>query len=92
MRDYRDIGIIDATIVGTNTYGKGIMQSSYPLIDGSYLTMTMAYYNPPSDVNYHGEGITPDYEVPMGEDGDAQMSFATELIKKIIADLGKLAA
>ena len=92
MRDYDDMGILDVKIVGKTTYGKGVMQSTFPLSDGSYLTMTMAYYNPPSDVNYDGVGIEPDIEVEESEDGDAQLDIATDTIKKMIEDAGKLAA
>ncbi len=62
VRDYNDMGILRATIVGTEeaTFGKGIMQSSYHLSDDSVLTMTSAFYNPPCGKNYHGEGVIPD--------------------------------
>ena len=83
LRDYRDVAELGAsnkniTIVGKKTYGKGIMQSSYSLGDGSSVTFTTAYYNPPSGVNYHGVGISPDlgYEVEWSltvEGGDAQL-------------------
>ena len=62
VRDYNDMGILKATIIGTeeSTFGKGIMQSSYHLSDDSVLTMTTAFYNPPCGKNYHGEGVIPD--------------------------------
>ena len=62
LRDYNDMGLLRVTLVGTEaaTYGKGIMQSSYHLSDGSVLTMTSAFYNPPLGVNYHGIGVIPD--------------------------------
>ena len=62
LQDYNDMGLLRVTVVGTAeaTYGKGIMQSSYHLSDGSVLTMTSAFYNPPSGVNYHGVGVIPD--------------------------------
>lgn len=49
----------DVTIVGSNTYGKGCMQNSYRLSDGSYLKLTVALYDPPFGGNYHGTGIAP---------------------------------
>ena len=49
-----------ATLVGTQTYGKGTMQTLLPLSDGSALSMTVAYYLPPYSENYHGVGVTPD--------------------------------
>ncbi len=66
MRDYDDMGLVDATVMGQTTFGKGILQSSIALYstynepDGSYLTFTMAYYYPPLGVNYHDVGIVPD--------------------------------
>lgn len=59
------------TIVGTKTFGKGIMQTTYPLSRYGYeggLKLTTAYYDPPSGVNYHGIGITPDIECELSEE------------------------
>lgn len=49
-----------AKVVGTQTYGKGTMQSLVPLADGSVVSLTVAYYLPPFSENYHGKGVTPD--------------------------------
>ena len=79
LRDYDGPveDIIDVTIVGKTTFGKGIMQSSFGYtLDKSYVTLTIAYYNPPSDVNYHGIGITPDVFVEYDETGDDQLDEA----------------
>ncbi|MBQ8162945.1 MAG: S41 family peptidase [Clostridia bacterium] len=62
LRDYEL-----ATIVGTTTYGKGSMQTIYRLPDGSGLSLTTNKYNPPSNVNYDGVGITPDITVELDE-------------------------
>ena len=97
IRDYSIEGILDATIVGTTTYKKGVMQNAidYP-IDGSTITLTVAYYNPPSGVNFHGTGITPDVlsELPepvFDEEAgkylpvyDTQLDTAIEELKKLI--------
>ena len=48
------------TIVGTTTYGKGIVQSTIPLDDGSAVKLTTETYYPPSGKSFHGVGITPD--------------------------------
>ncbi len=58
IKDY-EIG----TLVGTKTFGKGIVQSSYVLDDGSAVKMTTAKYFSPKGVNFHGEGIEPQVEV-----------------------------
>ena len=85
VRDYRNDKLLTATIVGTNTYGKGIMQSSYyyPL-DQSTVTFTVAYYNPPCGKNYHGEGVTPDRIVEITENTDTQLEVAYEELQKLI--------
>ena len=51
------------TLVGTTTFGKGIVQKTYPLGDGSAVKMTVSKYYTPNGVNIHGEGISPDVEV-----------------------------
>ena len=84
IRDYKNDGLIKATIVGTTTYGKGIMQNTYSYADGSSFTMTVAYYNPPCGVNYHGVGIIPDVSVELTDAGDAQLDAAFEAVKNLI--------
>ena len=85
MRDFEsEYGHHDVTIVGERTYGKGIMQTTVTLSDKSTVTLTVAYYNPPSGKNYHGEGITPDRTVELGTDSDTQLEAAYEEIFKLI--------
>lgn len=50
------------TIVGEQSFGKGIVQSILPLTDGSALKLTVQKYYTPSGKNIHGTGITPDVE------------------------------
>lgn len=71
-----------AKIVGTTTFGKGIMQSIFPLGDGSALKITIGKYYLPDGNNIHKTGITPDYEVEESEDGetDPQLDKAMELL------------
>lgn len=57
-----------ATIIGTQTYGKGTMQTTYQLGDGSAVSLSVAYYNPPFSDNYHGIGVTPDIEVDLTDE------------------------
>ena len=61
------------TIIGTKTYGKGIVQSTFPLTDGSALKITTETYYTPSGAAIHGVGIEPDIELPfefLGEEDD----------------------
>ncbi len=52
-----------ATILGTNTFGKGSVQTVIDLDDGSGLKLTVAYYKTPSGHLIHEQGIAPDIEV-----------------------------
>ena len=86
IRDYRDDGMVDAVTVGTLTYKKGIMQSGRLYSDGSSITLTVAYYNPPSGVNYHGIGITPDVTVEDDEntEEDEQLTEALSRLEALL--------
>lgn len=84
IRDHRNSGVLNATIVGTTTYKKGIMQSTFSYSDGSSVTLTIAYYAPPSGVNYHGVGVEPDVTVELEGDSDSQYDAAIEELKKLI--------
>ena len=57
----KDYGI--GTLVGTTTYGKGIVQKIMPLSDGSALKLTISSYFTPNGNNIHGIGIEPDVAV-----------------------------
>ena len=86
IRDYRNEGMLSATIVGTTTYKKGIMQNTYyyPL-DNSTVTITVAYYNPPCGVNYHGIGVSPDVYVENDSyETDKQLDAAFIELQKLI--------
>ncbi len=51
----------EATIMGMQTYGKGVSQFVFELVDGSGVWITAHYVYPPDRVSYHQTGITPDY-------------------------------
>ena len=86
LRDYNGPveDIIDLTIVGQNTFGKGIIQSSFGYKDNSYFTFTVAYYNPPSEINFHGSGIAPDVFVEYDNTGDDQLEEAIKQLGILI--------
>jgi carboxyl-terminal processing protease len=48
-----------ATVVGTQTYGKALVQQLHPLSDGSALTVTIAHYYTPNGTDISHRGITP---------------------------------
>lgn len=63
----KDYGI--GTLVGTTTFGKGIVQQIIPFRDGSAVKVTISAYYTPNGNNIHGIGIEPDIEVEF--DGEA---------------------
>lgn len=61
----QDYGI--GTLVGTQSFGKGIVQSIVPLQDGSAIKVTVSRYFTPNGVCIHGVGLKPDLEVELDE-------------------------
>jgi carboxyl-terminal processing protease len=56
-----------ATIIGTQTFGKALVQSVHPLSDGSGLAVTIAHYYTPNGTDINHKGIAPDVQVPLSE-------------------------
>ena len=73
MKDYGR-----ATLVGTTTFGKGIVQNLYPLKDGSAIKMTVAKYFTPSGYDLHEKGIQPDVEVELDAELAARGYYTLE--------------
>lgn len=81
------------TIVGTTTFGKGIVQSLIPFTDGSAIKTTTAKYYTPSGRCIHGTGIEPDIAVELDEgleqetsiphEQDNQLQKAIETVKEL---------
>ena len=71
------------TIIGTTTYGKGVVQSTIPLSDGSALKITTATYYTPSGECIHGSGITPDIELEYEFLGSEEDTYAIEFDNQI---------
>lgn len=69
-------------IIGTQSFGKGIVQQIVPLNDGSAIKLTVEKYYTPSGKNIHGKGITPDVKVEAGTDEkeDVQLKKAQEVL------------
>lgn len=64
----RDYGM--ATLVGTTSFGKGIVQALLPLDDGSAVKVTIAHYYTPAGHDIHKKGLDPDVEIPLELDED----------------------
>ncbi|MDD6050489.1 MAG: S41 family peptidase [Clostridiales bacterium] len=85
----------DATIVGVQSYGKGIVQTVVSLDDGSGMQMTIGQYFTPNGNAVHKVGITPDVEIhlPEGDNGmyefgdlnDVQLAKALEVMQQKLA-------
>ena len=78
-----------AKIVGTKTFGKGVVQKIYALPNQMGMNLTIAKYLTPSGRDINEKGIEPDYEVTFTRDDvnknfDRQLEFAKNLIAKEI--------
>ncbi len=83
-----------AVVVGETSFGKGIVQSVLPFLDGSGISLTTAKYYTPGGVCIHGVGIEPDYVVETPEEyknyyasqipaqEDVQLQKALEILEK----------
>ncbi|PXX51651.1 carboxyl-terminal processing protease [Hungatella effluvii] len=85
MKDYGR-----ATVVGTKTFGKGIVQNLIPLDNGTAIKMTTAHYYTPSGFDLHGKGIEPDVEVELNEELKNQITVDVKEDNQIQAALKAL--
>ncbi len=70
LKDYgKAVSVGDKT-----TYGKGTMQTTKKLNDGSALNITVAWYNPPKSANYDGVGVPADFEVALSAELASRIS------------------
>jgi carboxyl-terminal processing protease len=71
-----------ARLVGSQTYGKGSVQTVMPLSDGHAIKLTTSKYFTPSGASIHKRGITPDVAVEDAKDGDDRaLHVALDLLK-----------
>lgn len=70
IRDYHY-----GTLIGTRTFGKGIVQTTLPLSDGSAIKLTTARYYTPSGECIHEKGISPDIEMEYEFLGDENEEY-----------------
>ena len=71
-----------ATIVGTKTFGKGVMQEVQPLAIGGALKITIEEFKTPNGEKIHEVGIEPDIEVKNDGEEDSQLQAAIDYLKK----------
>ena len=89
----KDMGM--GELVGTQTFGKGLVQNLFDLRDGTALKITIAKYYTPSGVCINGEGITPHHIVDMPNELTTRLSSLSleedpQLQKAIEVVLGKI--
>ena len=78
-----------AVLVGKTTYGKGTVQTTKDLSNGSMIKYTIEKWLTPNGKNIDKEGITPDYDVNIGDsysnsptkENDMQLKKALDLLK-----------
>lgn len=75
-----------ATVVGTTTFGKGVMQQMFGFKDGTGVKLTIAKYYTPKGQDVNHKGITPDIKVKdtrktADDTNDAQLNKALETVK-----------
>ncbi len=70
-----------ATVLGTNTFGKGSVQTIVELEDGSGIKLTTALFYTPDGKKINSVGITPDVTVKPAKSKDIQLKRAIELVR-----------
>ncbi len=88
IRDY-DYG----TLIGTTTYGKGVVQTVRPLSDRSAIKLTTARYFTPKGENIHGTGIAPDIELKYkytGKKGEEYDYEKDNQVRKAVSELKRM--
>ncbi|MDE6435409.1 MAG: S41 family peptidase [Lachnospiraceae bacterium] len=88
----KDYGL--GTLVGTNTFGKGIVQRVFPLDDGSAVKLTIAKYFTPNGNDIHKIGIKPDIEIEFDSEAYAESEGEKDnqldaAVNSILEKLGK---
>lgn len=78
----KDYGV--GEVIGTTSFGKGIVQTILPLTDGSAIKITIEKYFTPNGINIHDKGIEPDIEVEddLDTEEDEQLQKAIEVLSK----------
>jgi len=78
-----------ATLVGTKTYGKGLVQKVFSLPNKSGMNLTIARYLTPNGIDINEKGVKPDYTVTFSHNDfmnniDSQLVYAQKYLEKIL--------
>ena len=85
LKDYKK-----ATLVGTKTYGKGMVQKIIPMPNETGLNLTIAKYLTPKGIDINKKGINPDIKVSftvndIKNHNDAQLQVAKNVLSKMLS-------
>lgn len=69
-----------AVVVGSQTYGKALVQSVHELIDGSGLAVTIAHYYTPKGTDINKKGITPDIQLDLTQAQERELATNPNLL------------
>lgn len=78
-----------ALLVGTTTFGDGLVQTPLILPDGSAAVLTTGKMITADNTDFEGKGINPDKQINQGQRGDAQLEAAREILLTKLAILNK---
>lgn len=67
-------------VMGTQTFGKALVQSVFALSDGSGLAVTIAHYYTPSGTDISQKGVTPDVKIDISDDQKKQLATDPKLV------------
>ncbi len=79
-----------ATLIGTRTYGKGLVQKVFSMPNKTGMNLTIAKYLTPNGTDINKNGIKPDYVVTLSHDdfinnNDSQLNYAKNFLEKKIS-------
>jgi carboxyl-terminal processing protease len=78
------------TLIGTTTYGKGVVQNTYPFKDGSAVKVTIASYYTPNGECIHKKGIKPDVVLEYEYTGDEDAEYDYYADNQVVAGIEEL--
>jgi carboxyl-terminal processing protease len=67
-----------AKMVGSKTFGKGVAQTTFQLLDGSAISITTSFFNAPKTPNFNNIGLLPDFDVNLTEEQEKQLKYGDQ--------------
>ena len=69
-----------AVVIGSQTFGKAMVQSVHELVDGSGLAVTIAHYYTPTGTDINKKGIVPDIKINLTAAQERQLASNPDLV------------